>query len=272
MIQVIQRDQERACIGIEFRLQFVTVIVGGTVGFRDLLKSTALAFHIAQSTENIGKDGIVACGRNIGYISFMYPCSVCHATGRSNGKAVIVNVNMDFVAQNQIITVEQRIDQSFKNAYFNTGIGCFLPTGFHIPLYKAYALIEQNNQAAGILCTVKRIHHATTFIKTVLSSTEQAGVLDGSIIRKQIACVGQPTVFIPHFKGIKQLFLHAVASPKLVAFTQLGKGVVLEIVLGIQRIIGAIHTFEKKLIQYIRWSITLSLPIRIHASVIPSAL
>ena len=79
-------------------------------------------------------------------------------------------------------------------------------------------------------------------------------MLDGCIIRKQSACVGQLTVVIPHFKGIKQLFLHAAARPCLVAFTQLGKGIVLEIVLGIQRIIGAVHTFEKKLIQYIRRS------------------
>ena len=75
---------------------------------------------------------------------------------------------------------------------------------------------------------------------------------DGRIIRKQSACVGQLAVAIPHFKGIKQLFLHAVACPSLVAFTQLGKGIVFEIVLGIQRIISAVHTLEKKLIQYIR--------------------
>ena len=79
-------------------------------------------------------------------------------------------------------------------------------------------------------------------------------MLDGSIIRKQCACVGQLAVFIPHFKGIKQLFHHAVARPSLVAFTEFGKGIVLKIVLGVQRIIGAVHTFEQKLIQYIRRS------------------
>ena len=164
--------------------------MGGTVGFRDLLKSAALTLHVAQSAENIGKDGIAAGGGNVGYIPFLYPCAVCHATGRSNGKAVIINVDMDFAAQNQIVTVDQSIDESFKNAsltiigHFNTGVGSFLPTGFHIPLYEAYTLIEQNNQAAGILCAVKRIHHTAAFIKTVPASTEQTGVLDGSIICK----------------------------------------------------------------------------------------
>ena len=74
----------------------------------------------------------------------------------------------------------------------------------------------------------------TAFIKTVPSCTEQTGVLDGSIIRKQCACVGQLAVFIPHFKGIKQLFHHAVARPSLVAFTEFGKGIVLKIVLGVR--------------------------------------
>ena len=68
---------------------------------------------------------------------------------------------------------------------------------------------------------VERIHHTAAFVKTVPTGTEQTGVLDGSIICKQCACIGQLAVVIPHFKGIKQLFLHAVARPSLVAFTHL---------------------------------------------------
>ena len=39
--------------------------------------------------------------------------------------------------------------------HLNTGIGGFLPARFHIPLDKADALIEQNDQAAGEFRTVK---------------------------------------------------------------------------------------------------------------------
>ena len=50
--------------------------------------------------------------------------------------------------------MDQCIDKRLKNASFavvwhlNTGIGGFLPARFHIPLDKADALIEQNDQAA----------------------------------------------------------------------------------------------------------------------------
>ena len=97
---------------------------------------------------------------------------------------------MDFAAQNQIITVDQRIDKGFKNAsltvigHFNTGVGGFLPTSFHVPLYEAHTFIEQNDQAAGILCAVESIHHTAAFIKTVPTGTEQTGVLNRSIVRK----------------------------------------------------------------------------------------
>ena len=49
--------------------------------------------------------------------------------------------------------MDQCIDKRLKNASFavvwhlNTGIGGFLPARFHIPLDKADALIEQNDQA-----------------------------------------------------------------------------------------------------------------------------
>ena len=86
--------------------------------------------------------------------------------------------------------MDQRIDKGFKNTsftvigHFNTGVGGFLPTGFHVPLYEADTLVEQNNQAAGILCAVERIHHAAAFIKTVPTGTEQTGVFNRSIVRK----------------------------------------------------------------------------------------
>lgn len=66
----------------------------------------------------------------------------------NNGKAVIVNINMDLAAQYQIVAVDQRIDKSLENAslavirHFNAGVSGFLPAGFHIPLDKADTLIE----------------------------------------------------------------------------------------------------------------------------------
>ena len=63
--------------------------------------------------------------------------------GEVDGKTVVINVDMDFAAQNQIVTVDQRVDEGFKNAslavigHFNTGVGGFLPTSFHVPLHKA---------------------------------------------------------------------------------------------------------------------------------------
>ena len=49
------------------------------VRFRNLLKAASLTLHITQPSENIGENGITASGGNIGYISFLYPCSISHA-------------------------------------------------------------------------------------------------------------------------------------------------------------------------------------------------
>ena len=49
------------------------------VGFCDLLKSASLTLHITQSPEYIGENGITPGGGNIGYVSFLYQCSICHA-------------------------------------------------------------------------------------------------------------------------------------------------------------------------------------------------
>ena len=77
---------------------------------------------------------------------------------------------------------------------------------------------------------------------------------DRRIVRKQSACVGQLAVFVPHIKGIEQLFFHAVARPSLIPFAQLGKSVILEIILRNQFVIGAVHPFENQLIEHIGWS------------------
>ena len=128
--------------------------MSGAVGFRDFLKAAALPFHIAQPSENIFKDGGAAHGGNAGQITLLYPCAVFHTTGRIDSKTVIVNVDVNLATQNQIIPMAQCIDKRLKNASFavvwhlNTGIGGFLPARFHIPLDKADALIEQNDQAA----------------------------------------------------------------------------------------------------------------------------
>ena len=128
--------------------------MSGAVGFRDFLKTTALPLHIAQPSENICKDGVAAHGGNAGQITLLYPCAVFHTTGRIDSKTVIVNVDVNLATQNQIIPMDQCIDKRLKNASFavvwhlNTGIGGFLPARFHIPLDKADALIEQNDQAA----------------------------------------------------------------------------------------------------------------------------
>jgi len=207
---------KRAGIRIEFRLQLVAVIVSGAVGFRDFLKAAALTLHIAQPSENICKNRIAARGGNAGQIPFLYPCAVCHTSGRINGKTVIVNVDVNLAAQNQIIPMDQRIDKRLKNAplavvgHLNTRIGGFLPACFHIPLNKTDTLIEQNDQAARVFRAVKCIYHTAAFIKAVPACAEQAGMPDGRIVCKQGACIGQLAVFVPHIEGIEQLFFHAV--------------------------------------------------------------
>jgi len=74
---------------------------------------------------------------------------------------------------------------------------------------------------------------------------------DGRIVCKQGACIGQLAVFVPHIEGIEQLFFHAVACPRLIPLPQLGKSVILKIILGNQLVIGAVHPFENQLIQRI---------------------
>ena len=118
----------RSNVRIEFRLQLSTVVMSRMVGFGNLLKTAALPLHIAQSAENICKDGIASCGGNAGQVSFLYSRTVGHTTGRINGKAVIVNINVYLTAQYQIITMDQRIDKRLENAsfavirHFNAGI------------------------------------------------------------------------------------------------------------------------------------------------------
>ena len=84
-------------------------------------------------------------------------------------------------------------------------------------------------------------------------SAEQAGMPDGRIVRKQSACIGQLAVFVPHIKGIEQLFFHAVARPRLISLPQLGKSVILKIILRNQLVISAVHPFENQLIKDIGW-------------------
>ena len=95
--------------------------MGRMVGFCDFLKAAALPLHIAQSAENIRKDGIEACGGNAGQIPFLYPRAVGHTTGRINGKTVIVNINVYLAAQYQIIAVDctsqQILDTNHKKIY-----------------------------------------------------------------------------------------------------------------------------------------------------------
>ena len=78
--------------------------MSSAVGFRNFLKAAALPFHIAQPSENICKDGVAARGGNAGQIPFLYPCAVYHTTGRIDGETVIVDINMNLAAQNQIVT------------------------------------------------------------------------------------------------------------------------------------------------------------------------
>ena len=71
-------------------------------------------------------------------ISFLSVCR--HHTTGSNGRTVIVNVNMDFAAQNQIITVDQRIDRLRNaslhcNQAFQYGLAVS-SSEFHVPLYE----------------------------------------------------------------------------------------------------------------------------------------
>ena len=184
-------------------------------------------------------------------IAAMQPCAVCHTAGRIYGKTVIVNIDVNLAAQNQIIPIDQRIDKRLKNAsfavvrHFNAGVSGFLPAGFHIPLDKADTLIEQNDQAAGEFRTVKCIYHAAAFIKAVPACAEQAGMPDGRIICEQSACIGQLAVFVPHIERIEQLFFHAVACPRLIPLPQLGKSVILKIILGNQLVIGAVHGYAR---------------------------
>lgn len=91
IIQIVQRHLERGNIRVEFRLQLSTVVMGHMVGFRDFLKAAALSLHIAQSAENIRKDGIAARGGNAGQIPFLYPCAVRHTTGRIDGESVMLS-------------------------------------------------------------------------------------------------------------------------------------------------------------------------------------
>ena len=86
-------------------------------------------------------------------------------------------------------------------------------------------------------CAVKRVYHAAAFIKAVPACAERSGMSDGRIICKQSVCIGQLAVFVPHIEGIEQLFFHAVARPSLIPFAQLGKSVILEIILGNQFVI-----------------------------------
>ena len=148
-----------------------------------------------------------------------------------------------FIKEGNIVTYKSADDLREESG---KSIDALFREIFHTDVF-----IEQNDQAAGEFRTVKCIYHAAAFIKAVPTCAEQAGMSDGRIIRKQSACVGQLAILIPHIKGIEQLFFHAVSCPRLIPLPQLGKSVILKIILGNQLVIGAVHSLENKLVQHI---------------------
>jgi hypothetical protein len=85
-------------------------------GFRAyFLEAAAPPFDIIKTVENLGNERIAASGRNIFNIAFLNECADSHSSRRPDFDTVIEHIDVDFSADNVIISVHQGISEYLES-------------------------------------------------------------------------------------------------------------------------------------------------------------
>lgn len=115
----------------------------------DLLEAAATPLHVDQAREDISKDGIPAFGRYPHDIPVLHVYAVIHSPGRKDFKPVVKHIDVDFAADDQIITVNQRIHDTLCDRtlgiirQFNTAIRFLEPAFMRVSLYESFSLLKK---------------------------------------------------------------------------------------------------------------------------------
>lgn len=120
-------DAEEPVLVLESRQKpvFVVILRHGLVA--NPAKATATTFHEGHALEHIGQDGVSADALDVGVQHVLgQPAAPRHAAGRADGHAVVVDVDMDFAAEHQVVSMYQRVDESLGDAALGVA-GSLLP-------------------------------------------------------------------------------------------------------------------------------------------------
>ena len=111
VIQVRHNDRKLVAVRTERRALILGVVNLRFVAVQNFPKAAALALHIAQTVEHIGQHRVAPGGRHGKRIAVLDHRPIRHSARRVDLQTVIVDVNVDLAAVDEIIAVRQRVDK-----------------------------------------------------------------------------------------------------------------------------------------------------------------
>ena len=111
-------------------------------------------------------------------VIFLDWLSFKHSAGRLDFQPVIIHVNMNFAAEDNIITVYKGINQSFGHCpvtivrLIHPIMGLFHKTDFGVVAHKITTALQQINKIPLKLFIIRRIIKNRTFLKTIPSGAK----------------------------------------------------------------------------------------------------
>ena len=157
----------------------------------DLFKSTTSAFHQIHSAKKICNYRISSFWSNCICIKILHKRTIKHTAWWINLHTIIKNINMYLAAKLRIISMNQRIDQTFHSCtfrilwHFQSAISKLFPTHFSVIFYELNTILQQTQQTATIFSIIPCLHNPRCFIKTKPTSTEKTWITHRRFISKQ---------------------------------------------------------------------------------------
>ena len=179
VIQVRHDDRKLVSVRTECRALILSVVDLRLVAVQNFPKAAALALHVAQTVEHIGQHRVTPSGRHGQRVAVLDHRPVRHTARRVDLQTVIVDVNVDLAAVDEIIAVRQRVDKRLVVAaldvfgQFLPRVGCFAPHHAGVALDERLAILNQREHTAGILGIVQRVHCAAAFVQPIPACAEQ---------------------------------------------------------------------------------------------------
>ena len=126
VIQVRHNDRKLVAVRSECRALILGVVDLRFVAVQNFTEAAALALHIAQTVEHIGQHRVAPGGRHGKRVAVLDHRPIRHTARRVDLQTVIVDVNVDLAAVDEIIAVRQRVDKRLMVVALDV-FGQFLP-------------------------------------------------------------------------------------------------------------------------------------------------